>query len=97
MTFERQQGVIPKHAAAVVSDANHSPAAGLHLHAQRIRACIQRIFEEFFDHRGGPLHNFTGRDFVRNLVGKNANTAHEGFYFKFQVLDYIDSAASSGR
>ena len=77
VAFEGQQRVVAQHAAAVVHDADQPPAARFHLHAQIRRAGIERVFQQFLDHRRGPLHHFARGDLVGNLVGKNANAAHE--------------------
>ncbi len=75
MAFEGEQRIVAKHAAAIVDDANQSPAARLDFHANNGGAGVERILEEFFDDGSGAFDYFSGGDFVGDLVGKNANPA----------------------
>ena len=77
MALEGQQGIVAQHAAAVVDDADQAPAAGFHFDAHVGGAGVERIFQQFLDDGGGPLHHFAGRDLVGDLVGENADAAHE--------------------
>ena len=37
---------------------------------------VERVFEQFLDDGGRPLHHLAGRDLVGDLVGENADAAH---------------------
>ena len=76
VALEGQQGVVAQHAAAIVGDADQAAAAGFHFDAQVGRAGVERVFEQLFDHRSGPLDHLTGGDFVGDLVGEDADAAH---------------------
>ena len=80
VAFKRQQGIVPQHAATVVHDADESPPARLHFDAQVGRARVERVFEQFLDHRSRPLHHLAGGDFVGDLIRQNANAAHSSKY-----------------
>ena len=80
VALEGQQGVVAQHAAAVVGDADQAAAAGFDLDAQLGGAGVERIFEQLLDHRSGALHHFTGGDLVGDLVGQDADAAHEESY-----------------
>ena len=77
VALEGQQRVVAQHAAAVVHDADQPAAAGFHLDAQIGRAGVERVFEQFLDDRSGPFHHLAGGDLVGDLVGENADAAHE--------------------
>ena len=77
VAFEGQQRVVAQHAAAIVHDADQPAAAGFDFHPQIGRAGIQRVFEQFLDDRCRPFHHFARGDLVGDLVGKNADAAHE--------------------
>ena len=77
VAFEGQQRIVAQHAAPIVHNADQPPPPGFHLHAQIRRPGIQRVFQQFLDHRRGPFHHFARGDLVGNLVGKNANAPHE--------------------
>ncbi len=76
VALEGQQGVVAQHAAAIVGNADQAAAAGFDFHAHIGRARVERIFEQFLDHRSGPLDNFAGGDLIGDLVGKDADAAH---------------------
>ena len=80
MALEGQQRVVAQHAAAVVQHADEPPAARFDFHPQVRRAGVEGVFEKFLDHRRRPLDHFSGGDLVGDLVGKNANAAHDAHY-----------------
>src|ERR1019366_1616009 len=77
VALEGQQRIVAQHAAAIVDDADQPAAAGFHFHAHFHRAGVEGVFEQLLDHRGGTLHHFSGGDFVGDLVGKDADAAHD--------------------
>ena len=64
MAFEGQHGVVAHHAAAVVGNLNQFLSAGLDMDADARGAGVERIFKQFFYHRGRALHHFAGGDLV---------------------------------
>ena len=77
MALKGQQRVVAVHALAVVADADQLAPARLHLDANAVRACVQRIFQQLLHHGSGPVHHLAGGDLVGDLVGKNADAAHK--------------------
>ena len=87
VALEGEQRIVAQHAAAIVDDADQPPAAALDLDADIGRSRIERVFEQFLDHGGGPLHHLAGGDLVGDLVGENADAAHEPtVYLSLQPL-----------
>ena len=76
MAFEGQQRVVAQHAAAIVHDADEPPSARFHLDAQIGSAGVERVFEQFLDHRSRPFHHLSRGDLIGNLVGQDADAAH---------------------
>ena len=77
MPLKGQQGVIAVHAAAIVADADQLPPAGFDLDPNAGGPRVERIFEQFLHHRGGPVHHLARGDLVRHLVRKNSNAPHK--------------------
>ena len=77
VALEGEQGVVAQHAAAIVDDADEAAAAGFHFDAKVGGAGIEGVFEQFLDDGSGALDYFAGGDFVRDLVGKYADAAHD--------------------
>jgi len=76
MALEGQERIVAIHAAAVVGDADETAASSLDLDANAGGARVERVLKQFFDHRSGPVNNFSGGDLVRHLVGKNPDLPH---------------------
>jgi len=76
MPFKGQQSVVADHTTTIVRDLNELLASRFDLDANAIGGGVERIFEQFFHHGGGPLHHFAGGDLVGNGFGKNMNLAH---------------------
>ncbi len=77
VALKSQKGVVSKHAAAVVGDANEMAAAAFDVDAQVSGAGIERIFEEFFNYGSWSLYHLAGRNFVRDRIGEDSNFAHD--------------------
>jgi hypothetical protein len=77
VALEGQQRIVVIHAAAVVNHADQALAARFCLDANRARARIQRVFEQFLHHGGRTLNHFTRRDFIGDGFRKYADAAHE--------------------
>jgi hypothetical protein len=77
MAFKGQQGIVAEHTATVVDNADETPPAGFHLHADIGGAGIERVFEQLFDDRRRAFHDFSGGDFVGDLVGEDANASQD--------------------
>ena len=76
MPLKGEQRVITHHAGAVICQADEFSAASLDVDADSGRARVESIFEQLFDHRGWTVDNFSGRDLVRHLIGKDVNATH---------------------
>ena len=76
VALEGQQRIVAEHAGAVVGQADQPPPAGFDVDAKLARPGVQRVFEQLLDDAGRPFHDLSGRDFVRDGVGKNTDAAH---------------------
>ena len=76
VTLESQQGIVAQHAAAVIGDTDQAAAAALDINPEIGGSCIERVFEQLFDHRRRPLNHLSSRNFVGDVVGENADSAH---------------------
>ena len=79
VALEGQQRIVAQHAAAVIGDADQAAAAALDIDPQIGGPGVEGVFEEFFDYRCGPLNHLSGRDFVSDVVGEDADSAHALF------------------
>ncbi len=61
-----QPRIVGCHALAVVLDADEGATAPLDGHRNAARAGVERILDQFLDHRGRPLDDFARR----NLIGQ---------------------------
>src|SRR5262249_936489 len=77
VALEGQQRVVAEHTAAVVDNADQPASAGLDFDAQVGAAGIDGVFQQLLDDGSGAFDNFTRGDFVGNLIGKDADAAHE--------------------
>jgi hypothetical protein len=67
VTQKCARGVGLRHPFSVIGDAN-MPAAGFgHIYGYPARAGVNGVLDQLFDGGRGPLHNFAGRDSVRDL------------------------------
>ena len=68
---ERQERILPAHPATVIghADLGLPPVAEGDVDPARPR--VEGVLHQLLHHGGGPLHDLTGRDLVRNVIGKN--------------------------
>ena len=66
MTLKGKQRIVVRHAMTIVDHADHALAAGFDFDANRIRAGIERIFEQLFDYASRALDDFASRNAVGN-------------------------------
>ena len=64
------------HALAVVLDANQLLAAELDGDRDPRRTRIERVLDQFLDHRGRPLDDFAGGNLIGEVQGKAVNATH---------------------
>ena len=76
-------------------DADQPPPAGFHFDAQVRRAGVERVLQQLLDHRSRPLHHFAGGDLIGDLVGKNADAAHDAHYSPVALLSSANLAADA--
>src|ERR1700722_16824569 len=77
VAFKGQQRIVAQHAAAIVGNPDQAAAAAVDIDAKVGGSGVERIFDEFFYNRRGALNHLSGRDFVGDVVGEDANSAHE--------------------
>ena len=68
--LDAEQGVVARHAAAVVGHDHRLAPARHHLDVDLRGAGIQGVFDQLLQHRGGPLHHLAGGDLVDDLLGQ---------------------------
>ena len=64
MTFDRQRQLIAIHSEAVIGDRDEALAAVAQRHLDAGRAGIDRVFDQFFDRRGGAFDDLAGGDAI---------------------------------
>ena len=79
VALEGEQRVVVGHAVAIVDDADHALAAGFDFDANRVRAGIERVFEQLFDDRRRALDDFARRDAVGDSFRQDADATHAFF------------------
>src|SRR5690242_1175332 len=70
MPAHRENSVLARHPASVVTDCDQRRAAAENLDADRVRARVEGIFDQLLDRRGGPFDNLAGRNLARDLLGQ---------------------------
>jgi len=76
MPLQAQQGVVARHAQAVIPHAHQAAPAGLDFHHHPAGLGVQRILDQFFDHTGGALDDLAGGDLVGHLLRQQADAVH---------------------
>jgi len=77
MAREREREFIGGDALAVIADADKAHPALFQVNLPPPRPGIQRIFDQFLDHRGRALDHLACGDLVDEDIGKRAD-GHEG-------------------
>lgn len=81
--MERKFDVVRMDTAAVVADVNQADAAAVQLDINRRCACIDTVFNDFFQGVGRAFDYFAGGDLVDEMVGQGGNAWHKvGFRCK---------------
>ena len=80
MAGKRQSDVVGVDAAAVVGDADELDAAACQLDVDVGCACVDAVFNDFFQRIGGALHHFAGGDLVDKMVGQGGDAFHAGAF-----------------
>src|SRR5580693_8181793 len=87
MAFEGEHGIVAHHAAAVVGDLDQLFATSFDVDLDASRACVERVLEQLFYHRGRALHHLAGGDFVGYVLGEYVDAAHDAVLgSQFSVL-----------
>ena len=76
VALKGQQGVVAHHSAAVIGDLDELAATGFDVHANAGGTCVERVFEQFLDHRGRAFHHLSGGDLVGDVFAENVDAAH---------------------
>ena len=78
---ERQCEVVRMDACAVVGYADESDAAAGQLYMNVCGACVEAVFDDFFERGGGALYHFACGDLVDKVVGQGGDARHGGGSF----------------
>jgi hypothetical protein len=70
VTLEREDRVLANHSAAVIRNTHQPSAAELDVDLDTRRSGIDRILDELFYNRSGPLDDFAGGNLVSEVVGE---------------------------
>src|SRR5437763_5883409 len=74
--FERKQGIIAVHAAAIIDDPNARHSAALNSYFDRARTSVNAVLDQFLHHGGGAFHHFAGSHLAGESFGKKLNPTH---------------------
>ncbi len=69
VAVDRQFEIGPRHAVAVVGDADQPAAAAVGEHVDAVRARVQRVLDQFLDHARRALDHLAGGDAVDHGFG----------------------------
>ena len=70
MPAHRQWQLLGGNAATIVADADQPHPAFFQVNVDTLRAGIQRVFNQFLDHRGGAFNDFAGGNLVDENFGE---------------------------
>ncbi len=73
---ERERQLLARDAGTIVLDLDALGAAGIELHRDRLRAGIDRVLEQFLEHRRRALDHLAGGDLADQELRQNADGAH---------------------
>src|ERR1700691_112794 len=73
MPRKRQPDLLRLDPDAIVAHPDERAAAPLEFDLDAQRPRIERVLHQLLDHGGGTLDDFTGRDLIDELIGKNLN------------------------
>ena len=79
MPLDRKREIGPRHALAVVGDANQPPAAAVGEHVDAARAGIERVLDQLLHHARRTLDHLAGGDAVDDGFGKLADGHGDSF------------------
>jgi hypothetical protein len=74
--FQRQRGVLARHAAAIVAHADESDPAILDLHVHRAGGGVERVLDQLLDHGRRALDHLSGGDLVDEVVREPLDGRH---------------------
>ena len=69
MSFERKDGLVRRHSAAVVDDLDERSSGVLDYDADLALACIYSVFHQFLDNRCWPLNHLSGGYHIGYVAG----------------------------
>ena len=85
VAVDRERKIAMGHAAAVVGDADPSPAAAIGENVDAAGAGIDGVLDQFLDHARGTFDHLAGGDAVDDLFGELAD-GHE--FPRFSIRDW---------
>jgi len=70
MPADRQRQLLGGDAATIIADADQADPAFFQINVDTLRAGIQRVFNQFLDHRGGAFNDFACGNLVDEDFGE---------------------------
>ena len=77
MSLKAEHSILPVHPAAVIPHRHKAGTPAEKFHPDFPGAGIQAVLNQFFDQRGGPLHDFPCRHLAGNVIGQQTNLSHD--------------------
>ena len=72
MALHSQRQILRRHSLAIIAYANDGRAAFFDPNEYFRRAGVKRVFDQFLNHRRGPLDHFAGGDTARHFFREDA-------------------------
>ena len=79
-------GILRRHAAAIVGDADHGRAAIPDLDRDVLRAGVKGVLHQLLDHRSRALHDLAGRNQVGDMRREQIDMRHKGFSLRHHFI-----------
>jgi hypothetical protein len=76
VTFQAEKRIVAIHPKPIVYHPDQAAAAGLDFNRDAFCVGIESILDQLLHHAGRSLDDFTSRDLVRDLFGKQPNAIH---------------------
>ena len=68
MALKAQECILAIHAGTIIHHTDQLGSSTRELHNDPPRACIDAVFDEFFDHGGRSFHDFACRNLARYFI-----------------------------